>query len=148
MAGFVRVIWVAREEVYFFNEDWTGKITLKLLEKIDLSGKIDFVPAGRLPAGQNDGPCGWLLRELDDLRSIFLHAAGAKHRTQPAVPMSMMHIGRVRMRMCQRRVCMGVGVSFAWRITRPMGVVMVFVVSVRMGMRHRLMSVCMLVMFT
>lgn len=42
MAGFVRVIWVWREEVYFFNRGWTGQITLKSLRKIDLSRKIDF----------------------------------------------------------------------------------------------------------
>jgi hypothetical protein len=43
MAGFVRVIWVAREEVYFFNRDWTGQITLKSLQK------IDFARIGHLP---------------------------------------------------------------------------------------------------
>jgi hypothetical protein len=39
MAGFVRVIWVCREAVYFLNREWTGQITLKLLEKIDLQEK-------------------------------------------------------------------------------------------------------------
>jgi hypothetical protein len=41
MAGGVRVIWGRGEEVYFFGRDWTGQITLKLLRKIDLSGKVD-----------------------------------------------------------------------------------------------------------
>jgi hypothetical protein len=35
MAGVVGVIWVWREEVYFFNRGWTGQITLKSLQKID-----------------------------------------------------------------------------------------------------------------
>jgi hypothetical protein len=51
MAGFVRVIWVCREAVYFFNWDWTRQITLKSLMKIDLSRKIDFAPTRRLPDG-------------------------------------------------------------------------------------------------
>ena len=34
MAGFVRVIWGRREADYFCNRDWTGQISLKLLEKI------------------------------------------------------------------------------------------------------------------
>jgi hypothetical protein len=42
MAGVVRVIWVCDEAVYFFGRDWTEQITLKLLRKIDLSGKVDF----------------------------------------------------------------------------------------------------------
>ncbi len=46
------------------------------------------------------------------------------------------------------RVFMWVSVRFAARITRPMDVAMVFVVSVRMGVRHRLMRVCMLMMLT
>lgn len=62
--------------------------------------------------------------------------------------MSVMHVRRVRVRMCQRRVFMWVSVRFATRITRPMDVAMVFVVSVRMGMRHRLMRVRMLMMLT
>jgi hypothetical protein len=37
MAGVVGVIWVCREEVYFFKQGWTGQITLKLLQKIDFS---------------------------------------------------------------------------------------------------------------
>ena len=35
MAGFVAVIWGRGEEVYFCERDWTGKITLKLLWKIE-----------------------------------------------------------------------------------------------------------------
>ena len=62
--------------------------------------------------------------------------------------MSMMHVGRVRVRMCQRGVFMWMSVRFAARVTRPMDVAMVFVVSVRMGVRHRLMRVCMLMMLT
>jgi hypothetical protein len=45
MAGVVGVIWVWREAEYFCGGDWTGQITLNLLWKIDLSGKIDFLPA-------------------------------------------------------------------------------------------------------
>jgi hypothetical protein len=43
MAGFVRVIWGGGEEVYFYGQDWTGQITLKLLGKIGFSRKIDFL---------------------------------------------------------------------------------------------------------
>src|SRR5689334_13140151 len=99
-------------------------------------------------SGMLDGGHGVIAPECAQLRSIFFHRADAKHRRQPAVPMSMMHIGCVRMRMRQRRVGMGVGVWLAWRVTRPVGVAMMYIVSVRMGMRQRLMSVCMLVMLT
>jgi hypothetical protein len=34
MAGVVGVIWVSREADYFCGRDWTGQISLKLLEKI------------------------------------------------------------------------------------------------------------------
>jgi hypothetical protein len=34
MAGVVRVIWVSREAEYFFGRDWTGQISLTLLQKI------------------------------------------------------------------------------------------------------------------
>ena len=34
MAGVVGVIWVWREADYFCGRDWTGQISLKLLEKI------------------------------------------------------------------------------------------------------------------
>jgi hypothetical protein len=34
MAGVVGVIWVSREAEYFCGRDWTGQISLKLLEKI------------------------------------------------------------------------------------------------------------------
>ncbi|WP_156438451.1 hypothetical protein [Bradyrhizobium valentinum] len=47
MARVVGVIWVCGEAEYFCGGDWTGQITLKLLGKIDLSGKIDF---SRAPA--------------------------------------------------------------------------------------------------
>ena len=42
MAQVVRVIWVCGEAVYFCGRDWTGQITLKSLEKIEFSEKIDF----------------------------------------------------------------------------------------------------------
>lgn len=48
--------------------------------------------------------------ESGQLQSIFLSRAHSKHRPQPAVPMSMMHIGRVRVRMCQPRMSVGVRV--------------------------------------
>ena len=62
--------------------------------------------------------------------------------------MTMMHVGYVRMRMCQRCVLVSMGVWFAQRITRLMSVVMMLVVSVRMGMLQRLVSVRMLVMLS
>src|SRR4051812_28867040 len=34
MAGVVGVIWVSREAEYFCGRDWTGQISLKLLEKL------------------------------------------------------------------------------------------------------------------
>jgi hypothetical protein len=34
MAGLLRVIWARDEAVYFCARDWTGQISLKLLEKI------------------------------------------------------------------------------------------------------------------
>jgi hypothetical protein len=34
MAGVVGVIWVSREAEYFYGRDWTGQISLKMLEKI------------------------------------------------------------------------------------------------------------------
>jgi hypothetical protein len=34
MAGVVGVIWVSREAEYFFGRDWTGQISLTLLQKI------------------------------------------------------------------------------------------------------------------
>jgi hypothetical protein len=45
MAGFVRVIWGRGEAEYFCVRDWTGQISLKLLEKIDLSRKSVFARA-------------------------------------------------------------------------------------------------------
>jgi hypothetical protein len=36
------MIWASREAEYFCERDWTGQITLKLLEKIDLSRKVNF----------------------------------------------------------------------------------------------------------
>jgi hypothetical protein len=49
MAGVVGVIWVSREEVYFFGRDWTGQITLKPLQK------INFPRIGNLPVGRKKG---------------------------------------------------------------------------------------------
>ena len=49
MAGFVGVIWVSREAVYFFGGDWTGQITLKSLQKINF-------PRRAMPLGKNDEP--------------------------------------------------------------------------------------------
>ena len=60
MAGVVRVIWVCDEEVYFFGRYRTGQITLKLLRKIDLSGKSIFARASYLSNEQNK-PLGRLL---------------------------------------------------------------------------------------
>jgi hypothetical protein len=51
MAGVVGVIWVWREEVYFFGGDWTGQITLKFLPKMDFARIGHFVRPG-------NGPCG------------------------------------------------------------------------------------------
>ena len=34
MAGFVGVIWVSREAIYFYAHGWTAQISLKLLKKI------------------------------------------------------------------------------------------------------------------
>ena len=60
--------------------------------------------------------------------------------------MGMVHVRRMRMRMRQRRVFVSVGMWFAWWIIGPMGVAMMLVVTVRMGMRHRLMCVWMFMM--
>jgi hypothetical protein len=49
MAGVVGVIWVSREELFFFNWDWTGQITLKSLQK------INFRRIGNLPVGRKRG---------------------------------------------------------------------------------------------
>jgi hypothetical protein len=35
--GFIEVIWGDREQDYFRGRGWTGQITLKPLQKIDLS---------------------------------------------------------------------------------------------------------------
>ena len=60
--------------------------------------------------------------------------------------MRMMYVGHVRVRMRQRRVFVGMGMWFTRRIIRPMGVGVVLVVNMRMGMRHRLVGMCVLVM--
>jgi len=49
MARVVGVIWVSREEVYFFKQGWTKQITLKLLQK------NNFPRIGNLPDGQKKG---------------------------------------------------------------------------------------------
>jgi hypothetical protein len=60
MAGFVRVIWVSREAVYFCERDWTGQITLKLLGKIDLSRKSIYARASYFRTSRTE-PHGRLL---------------------------------------------------------------------------------------
>src|SRR5215475_4658004 len=49
--------------------------------------------------------------------------------------------------MAQRLMFMGMGVGFAGRIERIMRVAMMLIMHVRMGVRHRLVNVLMLVMF-
>jgi hypothetical protein len=41
MAGFLEVIWGSGEAEYFFERDWTGQISLKLLRKIARSCATD-----------------------------------------------------------------------------------------------------------
>jgi hypothetical protein len=53
MAGVVGVIWVSREEVYFFNRGWTGQITLKSLEKINFSRIGNTKRVGRISRRRN-----------------------------------------------------------------------------------------------
>jgi hypothetical protein len=59
MARVVGVIWVLREEVYFFNRGWTRQITLKSLQKIN-SPRI-----GNLPVGQKQRGVRTIAEQLD-----------------------------------------------------------------------------------
>ena len=47
MVGVVAVIWGDREQEYFCGRDWTGSITLKPLQKIDLPRTSAICPTGR-----------------------------------------------------------------------------------------------------
>ena len=48
MAGVVCVIWVCHEAEYFCSRNWTGQISLKLLEKIAQSRSANDLAAHRL----------------------------------------------------------------------------------------------------
>lgn len=64
------------------------------------------------------------------------------------MPMLMMHVGQVRMDMPERVMLMPVGVRFARRIVRSVHMLMMFVMSVRVGMSYWLMEVLVLVVLS
>jgi hypothetical protein len=56
MGRVVRVIWGDREQEYFCGRDWTGQITLKSLQKINLPRTSAICPTGRT-RGRTAGCC-------------------------------------------------------------------------------------------
>jgi hypothetical protein len=83
MAGFVRVIWVSREEVYFCKRGWTGQIKLKLLGKIDLSRKSVFARASYFEREEESlrpmADC-WTIGICDKLQKYSYRAVPAQSR--------------------------------------------------------------------
>jgi hypothetical protein len=56
MAGFVGVIWVSREALYFCADDWTGQISLKSLNKIARTRSASLAPIDRRQAASASSP--------------------------------------------------------------------------------------------
>jgi hypothetical protein len=64
------------------------------------------------------------------------------------MPVGVVRIRRVRMGMGKCPMLMPMGVRFAYRIFGPMFMLVMFVMEVRMRVRHRLMGVRVLVMLS
>jgi hypothetical protein len=62
-----------------------------------------------------------------------------------SVPVLVMHVGYVRMRMLEPAVPVPMGMWLAGRVVRPVLVLVMDVVHVRMGMFHRLVGMLVLV---